>query len=184
VLSRRLSTAGYFALGRRLVSAADRCVIDAGGVVGRHIGDGVTAFFLAEITGSESTAALASISAARNLAAALRAVAARSGLASEDIVLRIGLHWGGTLFVGQILTGGRTEATALGDEVNEAARIEACAAGGRVLASEALIERLNPDEAAQLGLDPDGLTYIPLAQLAGASDKVRRDAGTIAVCEV
>jgi hypothetical protein len=30
-LSRRLSTASYFSLGRHLVRAADRCVIDAGG---------------------------------------------------------------------------------------------------------------------------------------------------------
>ena len=35
-LARRLSTASYFALGRRLVRAADQCIIDAGGLVGRH----------------------------------------------------------------------------------------------------------------------------------------------------
>ncbi len=40
-LARRLSTASYFALGRRMTRAADRCVIDAGGLVGRHVGDGV-----------------------------------------------------------------------------------------------------------------------------------------------
>jgi class 3 adenylate cyclase len=49
-------------------------------------------------------------------------------------VLRFGLHWGATLFVGQILTSGRSEVTALGDQVNEGARIEACATGGRALA--------------------------------------------------
>jgi len=47
-LARRLSPASYFVLGRRLVRAADQCVIDAGGLVGRHAGDGVVAFFLAE----------------------------------------------------------------------------------------------------------------------------------------
>jgi len=66
-LSRRLSTASYFALGRRLVRAADECVIDAGGLVGRHVGDGVVAFFLAETAGSESAAARSCISAARAL---------------------------------------------------------------------------------------------------------------------
>jgi len=35
-LSKRLSTAGYFALGRRLVRAADQCVIEAGGIVGHQ----------------------------------------------------------------------------------------------------------------------------------------------------
>lgn len=42
-LSRRLSTASYFSLARRLVRASDRCVIEAGGLVGRHVGDGVAA---------------------------------------------------------------------------------------------------------------------------------------------
>ncbi len=66
-LARRLSTAAYFELASRLVVAADRCVVDAGGLVGRHVGDGVAAFFLAEHAGSESGAARACIGAARAL---------------------------------------------------------------------------------------------------------------------
>ena len=46
-LSRRLSTPAYFALIRRLTSRSDRAVVSAGGIVGKHVGDGVTAFFLA-----------------------------------------------------------------------------------------------------------------------------------------
>ena len=52
-LARRLSTERYFALGRRMTRAADRCVVDAGGITGRHVGDGVVAFFIAENFGSE-----------------------------------------------------------------------------------------------------------------------------------
>lgn len=55
-LARRLSTASYFALGRRMARAADHCVTDAGGLTGRYVGDGVVAFFLAENLGSESAA--------------------------------------------------------------------------------------------------------------------------------
>jgi len=183
-LARRLSTPSYFALGRRLVRAADDCVIDAGGLVGRHVGDGVVAFFLAETAGSESAAVRACIAATRALRSVLREVAARSDLASEEVTMRFGLHWGSTLYVGQIATSGRTEVTALGDEVNEAARIEACATGGRALASKALIERLEPVDAAVLGLDPKQVTYTPLAALATATEKARRDAPAIAVCEV
>jgi class 3 adenylate cyclase len=183
-LARRLSTASYFALGRRLVRAADQSVVDAGGLVGRHVGDGVVAFFLAETTGSESAAARACITAARVLSEAVREVAARSEMNPEDIVLRFGLHWGSTLYVGNITTAGRTEVTALGDEVNEAARIEACATGGRALASKALLERLDATDAAALGLDPDAVTYTPLADLTTATEKARRDAPAIAVCEV
>ncbi len=183
-LSRRLSTASYFSLGRRMARVADQCVIDAGGLVGRHVGDGVVAFFLAETAGSESAAARSCIQAARALREAMQDVAARSELAPDELTLRFGLHWGSTLYVGQITTSGRSEVTALGDEVNEGARIEACATGGRILASKDLIERLEPEDATVLGLDPDRITYTPLADLPTATEKARRDAPAIAVCEV
>jgi class 3 adenylate cyclase len=183
-LARRLSTASYFALGRRLTRAADQCVVDAGGLVGRHVGDGVVAFFLAMDAGSESAAARACVDAARALRGAVADVAARSDLQPADVVLRFGLHWGSTLYVGQIATSGRSEVTALGDEVNEAARIEACATGGRALASKDLIERLEDADAAALEIDPDRVTYTALGELATATDKARRDAPAIPVCDV
>ena len=183
-LARRLSTASYFSLGRRMARAADQAVIDAGGLVGRHVGDGVVAFFLAESAGSESAAARSCIEAARNVRDAISEVAVRSDLAPEQLLMRFGLHWGATLYVGQIITSGRAEVTALGDEVNEGARIEACATGGRALASKALLERLDAEDAAALALDPDHITYTPLADLATATEKARRDAPAIAVCEV
>lgn len=183
-LARRLSTASYFAFGRRLVRAADRCVIEAGGLVGRHVGDGVVAFFLAETAGSESAAARQCISAARALREAAGDVATQSDLQPQDVVLRFGLHWGANLFVGNITTSGRVEVNALGDQVNEAARVEACATGGLALASKDLVERLEPEDAAALGLDPEHVTYTPLGDLATATDKARRDAPAIAVCDV
>jgi class 3 adenylate cyclase len=183
-LARHLSTAQYFAFGRRRVRAADRCIIDAGGIVGPHAGDGVLAFFLADTTGSESAAAKACLSAARTLRETLPDIAVRSELPASELSLRFGLHWGATLYMGRILTGGRSEVTALGDEMNEAARIEACATGGRTLASKPLIERLNREDANALGLDIAHTTYTPLADLSTATDKARRDAPSIAVCEV
>lgn len=183
-LAKRLSTASYFALARRLVRAADQCVIDAGGLVGRHVGDGVVGFFLSETAGSDSTAARACITAARALRVAVRDVALRSELSPDDVVLRFGLHWGATLYVGNISSAGRTEVTALGDEANEAARIEACASGGRALASKALIERLDAHDAAALGIDPTRMGYTMLADLATATEKARRDAPAIAVCDL
>ena len=184
MLARHLSTASYFAVGRRLVRAADQCVIDAGGIVGRHVGDGIVAFFPAETAGSESAAARGCIEAARELRGALADVAARSELEPESVSLRFGLHWGATLYIGAVSTGGRSEVTALGDEANEAARIEACATGGRALASKDLLERLEPDDAAALGLDPDRMSYTLLGELDSATEKARRDAPAIAVCEI
>ena len=183
-LARRLSTAQYFAFGRRLVRAADQCIVDRGGIVGRHAGDGVVAFFLAETAGSESAAARACIETARTLRTAAIAVAERSGLQESDVTLRFGLHWGATLYVGRITTVGRSEVTALGDEVNETARIEACATGGRTIASKLLVERLNNADAQALEIDANHATYTPLADLDTATDKARRDAPAIAVCDV
>jgi class 3 adenylate cyclase len=159
-------------------------VIDAGGLVGSHAGDGFGAFFLADVAGSESAAAAGCISAARSLTATIDDIAARSELDAGDVVMRFGLHWGANLYVGQITTGGRTEVTALGDQVNETARIEACATGGRALVSKDLIERLTLDDAAALGVAQEQITYRVLADLPTATEKARRDAPAIAVCEL
>ncbi len=182
-LAKRLSTANYFALGRRLIRVADQCVVDAGGITGRHSGDGVVAFFLAENLGSESAAAQACVRAARALRDATSEIAERSNLAPGELMMRFGLHWGATLYVGLISTVGRTEVTALGDDVNDAARIEPCATGGRLLASKPLIERLTPTEADNLGLDLDRITYTQLSELPTATAKAQRDAPSLAVCE-
>lgn len=183
-LAKRLPTASYFRLSRRLLRAADRCVVEAGGLVGRHVGDGVAAFFLAEISGSESAAARACITAARALADAVVGVAARQGLDPGDVVLRFGLHWGATPYIGNITTAGRSEVNAMGDEVNETARIEACARGGRMLASKSLVERLDGRDAEALGIDAEHVAYTLLADLDGADGKALRDAATIAVCDL
>ncbi|MBK5111711.1 MAG: hypothetical protein JJE10_10225, partial [Thermoleophilia bacterium] len=114
----------------------------------------------------------------------LNQVAESSDLEASEVVLRFGLHWGSTVYVGSIVTGGRSEVTALGDEVNEAARIEACAGGGQTLASKSLVERLDPEDAMALSLDPEHITYAQLGELDTATEKARRDAPAIAVCDV
>lgn len=183
-LAKTMSTAGYFNLIRRIVRATDQAIVDHSGIVGRHVGDGVVAFFPSETFGSESAAARACIEAAHSLRDAVSQVANDTGLGAGDITLRFGLHWGAALYIGRITTLARTEVTALGDEVNEGARIEACATGGRTLASKNLVERLEEDDAVVLGLDPENMVYTPLAELPTATDKARRDAPAIAVCEV
>lgn len=183
-LSRQLSTAAYFALIQRITRRADRAVVDHHGIVGKHAGDGVTAFFLAEQAGSEAAAARSCVEAMRGIRDAARRAADRSDLDAEAVTMRFGLHWGATLYVGRLMSSGRAEVTALGEEVNEAARIEACATGGKALASKALIERLDQADAEALGLDQGRLSYTALAALPTATEKARRDAPAIAVCEI
>lgn len=47
-----------------------------------------------------------------------------------------------------------------------------------------LIERLYPNDATALAINPDRLTYTRLADLSTAAEKARHDAPAIAVCEV
>lgn len=179
-LSRRLSSRGYFDLIRAMTDLIDGSVVASDGIVGKHAGDGGSALFLATDHGSESATARAAIEAAR----AIRDGAAALGSEDVQAKINVGLHWGATLMVGQIATTGRLEVTALGDQMNEGARIEAAATDGAILASKDLIERLAVEEAEATGLDPDAIAYRPLGELPGVSEKAIRDAGTIAVAQV
>lgn len=184
-LSRHLSSAAYFRLVQALFTALDEIVIDADGIVGKHAGDGLSAFFLPDQCGSREQAAGAALNAAIKLASAARATGADSDLEpAHELRLNVGVHWGGALYMGQLVTGGRLEVTALGDEVNECARIQESARDGTVLASKALIERLDPEHARRVGIDPGTVAYETVSELPGATEKAVRDAGSISVTEV
>jgi class 3 adenylate cyclase len=178
VLARRLSSRAYFDLISGLTDLIDTTVIGRNGIVGKHAGDGGSALFLTgDFGGSESATARAAIEAARAISVAAPA------LGGDGVTPRvnIGLHWGATLMVGQVATSGRLDVTALGDQMNECARIEAVATEGATLASKDLIERLEGDDAAAVAIDPETIAYTPLGELEDASEKAIRDAGAIPV---
>ena len=185
-LSRRLPSAIYFELVRAMTTATDQVIIDRQGIVGKHAGDGATAFFLADEHGSTSAAVRAAIEAARDIGVAVgtaaKKIADETGLieASECLV-NVGLHWGATLYMGQLVTGGRLEVTALGDEVNECARIQTAAREGQVLASKSLLEHLDPEDARELRVNPDMMLYRTISEIPGAPEKSVRDAGGLPV---
>ena len=177
-LARRLSTQRWFELIRDFSTSADRCVIEKTGIVGRHAGDGLTAFFLAEQVGSRAAACAAALRAGREI------VSWRPSLGDAELHINAGVHWGGALYLGQVVTGGRLEVTALGDEVNECARIQQSARDGVLLASKPVVERLDADDAHDLGLDPLTLTYRTVGELPGVTPKAVRDAGGVPVVAV
>ncbi len=179
-LSRHLPSSSYFELIRALTTRIDMIVARAGGVVGKHAGDGASAFFLADELGSPSAAAAATIEAATRLHRLGGEIARELGLEPAAIPLNIGAHWGGTLYIGQLTTG-RLEVAALGDEVNECARVQESAHGGTVLMTKNLLERLDGDDARRLEIDPAGITYTTLSELEGISEKALRDAGMLSV---
>lgn len=179
--SRHLSSRGYFELIRDLTDLIDTSVIAHSGITGKHAGDGGSALFLAgDFHDSESGAARAAIEAARSI----RDGSEQLGPDDVHVKVNVGVHWGATLMVGQVATSGRLEVTALGDQMNEGARIEAAATGGAILASKDLIERLDPADAKATGIDPHAIAYTTISELDGASDKAIRDAGTIAVTPI
>jgi class 3 adenylate cyclase len=189
-LARRLPTAVYFELIRGITSAFDALVARYGGIVGKHAGDGASAYFLAEGHGTDAAAATAALHLVQALPEAVGDVVAdlaETGveMSRTDCRLNVGAHWGADLFIGQIVTGGRLEVTALGDEVNECARIEQVAAGGQRLVSKTLVERLDEDAAGELGLRPRSMTYRMLADIGrdggAVGGKAERDAGSLAV---
>ena len=183
VLSRKLSSRAYFHLIRELTTLIDERVTEHGGIVGKHAGDGASALFIAEQLGTESAAASAAITAARGIKLGASSIGDPSEGHDLGIRVNVGLHWGSTLTVGQVATGGRLDVTALGDEMNEAARIEGAAQHGQVLASKSLIERLSLEAAAELKLDLEAISYNTLDELTD-SEKALRDAATISVAEV
>jgi class 3 adenylate cyclase len=178
-LSRRLSSRAYFDLIRALTDLVDAAVINHGGLIGKHAGDGASALFVVGEGRSESDVARGSIEAAREI----REGASHLLQDGSAVVVNVGLHWGATLTVGQVSSLGRLEVTALGDEMNEAARIEAVANTGQILASKNLLERLTGADADALGLDAERIQYASINSLSSDSKAVR-DAGTIAVATV
>lgn len=189
-LSRRLPTPVYFELIRGVTTAFDELVARHGGIVGKHAGDGASAYFLRDGHGSDAAAAGAALRVVQELPDVVAAVVADlaetgADVRVEDCRMNVGAHWGSDLFIGQIVTGGRLEVTALGDEVNECARVEQVATGGQRLVTKNLVERLDEGAAAELGLRPRGLTYRVLADLTrdggAAGGKAERDAGSLAV---
>ncbi len=181
-LARTLPTSEYFRLIRRLWTEIDGLVATNRGIVGKHAGDGAAAFFLVDDVGSRSEAACAALRTAR-------AIHDRShdifgDALDSSCLMRVGVHWGSSLYIGQLVPGGRLDITALGDAVNECARIQECADPHQTLASKQLIEQLTPDDAATLGIDSEKLRYTPVSQIDDASEKAVAVAGAIPVTNV
>jgi class 3 adenylate cyclase len=178
-LARELPTAQYFRLIRSLWTEIDALVARHNGIVGKHAGDGATAFFLVEDEGSASRAAAAAIRTARGIHE--RSEEVFGDALNTSCLMRVGLHWGGWIYIGQLVPGGRLDVTALGDAVNECARIQECADPHETLASKELVERLTDDDKAALGIDPEKVRYRPLSQLPEVSEKALAAAGGIPV---
>src|SRR5205085_5216705 len=103
LLSRKLPTAAYFELVRRFAAEADEHVAHNQGIVGKHAGDGLSAFFLTDDLGSASRAAAAAIVTAKSLCESGARWGGSPEADGDHPRLRIGIHWGGGLYMGQLV---------------------------------------------------------------------------------
>jgi class 3 adenylate cyclase len=184
-LSRSLSTSTYFGLIRTLATAMDSVIASNGGVVGKHAGDGVSGFFIVSEDENASRVADGALTAALEIRAAannaIASLAADTHVDPKEFGMNVGLHWGTSLFVGQLVPGGRLDVTALGDSVNECARIQEAASAGAILASKHFLEHLSERAVTDAGLDLNKAVYTTVAEVEGVSEKAARDAGSIPV---
>jgi adenylate cyclase len=151
-LAERMSPGEFHALLDRFYTAATSAVFDHDGMVDKFVGDELVALFFPLMTGERHTAR--AVEAARAL---LRA----TGHADPDgpwVPVGAGVHTGRAWF-GALGEGDHVELTAVGDNVNVAARLASHAAAGEVL--------VTAEAAAAAGLDPK-LERLPL-ELKGKS---------------
>ena len=94
-LSRRLPSATYFEFIRDFSTAADDVIIEGGGIVGDHVGDGITAFFVVDERSRPSAAARAAIEVGRGLRDSVERAGVGAGLEPGEVLLNLGLHLGG-----------------------------------------------------------------------------------------
>src|SRR5829696_6697533 len=97
-LSRQLPSPVYFRLIRDIRTALEAVVAGWGGIVGKHAGDGVTAYFLSEQLDSDSRAARVALETARSLPKRTREAATRlsdEGLPVDPDTsrLKVAVHW-------------------------------------------------------------------------------------------
>jgi adenylate cyclase len=124
-LSEKMSPTEFSQLINRFYKEATKIIIDADGLVGKLAGDSVTAFWGAGFAGVDYVAR--TVKVAQHLLHAME---------KQKIPVGIGVH-SGVAYFGAIGTAdGLIEISAIGDEVNLAARLASKAATGEIILSD------------------------------------------------
>lgn len=151
-LSEKMSATEFSQLINRFYSQSTKLIVDQDGLVEKLAGDSVAAFWGAGFAGTGYVRR--TVEVAQKLA---------ETMAREGIPVGIGLHSGVAYFGAMGTADGLTEITAVGEEVNTAARLASKAAAGEIVMSEQAL--------AESGLPADGLEARTL-ELKGISEPV------------
>ncbi len=157
-LAEQMDTVEFSRLMNRFYEAAINVLVQANAFIDKLVGDEVTALFIPGYAGKDH--ARKALEAGQSLLK----VTGHGEVGGPWVPVGVGVHTG-TAWVGSIAgaSGAASDFTALGDNVNIAARLASNAAQGEVIASEAVFE------AAQL--ETEGLDKRAL-ELKGKSEPV------------
>jgi adenylate cyclase len=144
-LSEQISATEFTKLINRFYVGATHSITEEDGLVEKLAGDAVAAFWGAGFAGKDYVAK--TVRAARNISRQMQ---------QQDIPVGIGVHAGGAFFGAMGSTGGLVNISAIGEEVNTAARLASQATAGEIIVSEVALARAGIDgatlEARQLEL--------------------------------
>ena len=151
-LSEKMSPTEFSQLINRFYTTATKIIIEEDGLVEKLAGDSVAAFWGAGFAGPNYMGR--TIKAAQNLS---------RNMERQQIPVGVGVHAGVAYFGAMGAAGGLTEISAIGDEVNLAARLASQAAAGEIIVSEQALK--------ETGMDGNNLESRRLA-LKGISEPV------------
>jgi len=133
-LSETMSPTEFSRLINRFYTASTKVIIEDDGLVERLVGDAVAAFWGAGFAGPNYVRR--TVNVAQNL---LRV------MARQKIPVGIGVHAGVAYFGAMGTADGLTDISAIGDEVNTAARLASSAAAGEIIVSEHALKEAGID---------------------------------------
>ena len=151
-LSEQMTSMEFQKLINRFFVGSTKAIAEEDGLVEKLAGDAVAAFWGAGFAGQDYVA--------RTIRAAQKILKV---MAQQKILVGIGVHAGAAYFGAMGSSEGLVNISAIGDEVNTAARLASKAAAGEIIVSETAL--------AQAGIAGDGLESRRL-ELKGISEPV------------
>jgi adenylate cyclase len=142
-LSETMTPTEFSQLINRFYAAATKIIVDEDGLVEKLAGDSVAAFWGAGFAGPDYVKR--TVNVAQSLLRAME---------RQKIPVGIGVHAGVAYFGAMGTAGGLVEISAIGDEVNLAARLASKAAPGEIIVSEQALKMAGIDGS---GLEPRSL---------------------------
>lgn len=159
-LSEKMSATEFSQLINRFYTQSTNVIIKEDGLVEKLAGDEVAAFWGAGFAGPDYVGR--TIKVAQNLSRVM---------AQQEIPVGIGVHSGVAYFGAVGTADGLTDITAIGDEVNTAARLASKAAAGEIVVSEQALEAAGIDgsELESRNLELKGISEPVLVRVMRAS---------------